>query len=73
MGPTVAKEDRHIRELSDAEGWELFDEAARTYLDMSGETFLSSYEAGEFEDPDRPEVMSVLMLLPFAVSEDRSK
>jgi hypothetical protein len=70
MGPTAASEDRHIRELSDAEGWELFDEAAKTYLGISGEEFMSRWYAGYYENPDQPGVMSVIMLLPFALDHE---
>lgn len=66
MGRTAAGEGRQVRELTDEQSWELFDEAARFYLDLSGEEFLHWWESGEFENPDQPEVMSVLMLLPFA-------
>ncbi len=66
MGRTAAGEDRRVRELTDEQSWELFDEAAQHYLGMSGEAFVQSWESGEFEDPDQPEIMSVLMLLPFA-------
>ncbi len=59
-------ENGHIRELNDTQAWELFDRAARFYLDMPGDEFIELWESGEYEDPDRPEVMSVVMLLPFA-------
>jgi hypothetical protein len=56
----------HQRELTLEEGRELFDKQARRYLNMSGEEFINKWEAGEFDDdPDRPEVMEVVMLLPF--------
>jgi hypothetical protein len=70
MGRTVAGEDRHIRELSDAEAWDLFDAAAHTYLEISGEEFLSRWESGYYKDPDQPDVMSVLMLLPFVLDHE---
>jgi hypothetical protein len=66
MGRTAAGEGRQVRELTDEQSWELFDEAARYYLGMGGEAFIESWESGEFEDPDDPAIMSVLMLLPFA-------
>jgi hypothetical protein len=69
MGRTVAREDRHIRELDDAQSWELFDNAAQHYLGISGEEFLARWDSGYYEHPDQPEVMSVVMLLPFARSE----
>lgn len=71
MEQTVAKEDGHIRELSNEQSWELFDRASRHYLDdLSGEEFLERWESGYYEDPDaEPGVMSVVILLPFAHSE----
>ncbi len=70
MERTAAREDRHIRELDDEQSWQLFDEAAQHYLGVSGEEFLAQWEAGHYEDPDQPEVISVIMLLPFAESRD---
>ena len=69
-GPTAAREDRNIRELSDAEAWDLFDTAAHTYLKISGEEFLSRWQSGYYKDPDQPDVMGVLMLLPFALDHE---
>lgn len=66
MEHRAAREDGYVRELTDEEAWELFDEAAEFYLGMSGAKFLELWESGYYdEDPDRPEVMSVAMLLPF--------
>ncbi len=56
-----------INEVSAEEGRAIFDQAARRYLGMSGEEFIKAWNAGKFDDdPDRPEVMRVAMLLPFA-------
>jgi hypothetical protein len=33
---------------------------------MSGQEFVRKWEAGEIDDPERPEVMRVYMLLPWA-------
>ncbi len=60
-----AKKDDRFRELSREEGWALLDERARHYLKMSAEEFIRVWEAGDFENPDRPEVLRVAMLLPF--------
>jgi hypothetical protein len=69
MERTLAREDGHVRELTDEQSWELFDRAARHYLDLSGEEFLARWESGQYGDPDaEPGVMSVVMLLPFARS-----
>ena len=64
--PQIVQDD-HIRELTHEEGLALLDRAARRYLHMSAEDFIRAWEAGGFDaDPDRPEVMYVAMLLPFA-------
>jgi hypothetical protein len=56
-----------IKELTVEEGRKLLDKQGRRYLRMSGDEFIRRWEAGEFDDnPDRPEVMRVAMLLPFA-------
>jgi hypothetical protein len=52
--------------MSTEEARELLDRQARRYLDMSGDEFVAAWLAGNFaDDPDRPEVMRVAMLLPF--------
>jgi hypothetical protein len=70
MGRTAAREDRHIRELDQEQSWQLFDDAAQHYLHISGEEFLELWRSGYYEDPDQPEIMSVLMLLPFAENDE---
>lgn len=63
--PHVESETRW-RELTREEAREMFDQAAREHLNMSGVEFIRRWEAGEIEQPDRPEVMRVYMLLPWA-------
>lgn len=54
-----------IREVSREEGLAIIDRQARRYLNMSGEEFARRWQAGEFkDDPDRPGLMHVAMLLP---------
>lgn len=56
-----------IKELTREDGRKLLDKQARLYLGMSGSEFIEKWEAGEFgDDPDRPEVMRLVMLTPFA-------
>lgn len=56
-----------IRELTAQEARILFDHEARRSLNISGEEFIRAWDAGEFkDDPDRPEVIRLAMLLPFA-------
>jgi hypothetical protein len=55
-----------VRELTFQEGKDLRDRAARRYLQISGDEFLERWERGDYDDdPDRPEVMRVAMLIPF--------
>jgi hypothetical protein len=67
MATAPQRSNGHIRELTPEEGLALLDQAARRYLNMSADEFIHAWEAGEFDDdPDRPDVMYVAMLLPFA-------
>ena len=54
-----------VEQFTDEEARALFDRAAWRYLNMSGEEFVQRYDAGEYdEDPDRPRVMRMILLLP---------
>jgi len=55
-----------LRQLTAREGRELLDRQARRYLKMSGQEFMHRYKAGKFANVDTPQVMRVVMLLPFA-------
>jgi hypothetical protein len=67
METTTQGTNGQIRELTREEGLALLDREAQRYLHMSAEQFIKAWEAGDFdEDPDRPDVMYVAMLLPFA-------
>jgi hypothetical protein len=51
--------------LTPEEAWDSFDDAARRYLGMSGETFIATWDTGGFgEDPDQPALIGVAMLRP---------
>lgn len=57
--------DGLMRMLSKEEAAEAFDQQAHRYLSISGDEFLRAWDAGEFDDnPDRPEIMRVAMLIP---------
>lgn len=56
---------RKTKVLTRKEGKKLLDRQAKQNLNMSGEEFMRKWDAKEFEDPDRPEVMRVAFLLPF--------
>ena len=58
-------DDIEIIELTREEGRAMFDRQARERLGMSGEEFLQKWEAGEIEDPDRNDVMMLVMMIPF--------
>lgn len=67
MAVVTTEPDVKIHEFSAQEGREIFDRAARFYLDMSGEEFLAAWDAGTFrDDPDQLGVMDVVMLLDLA-------
>ena len=53
--------------LSRSEGLALFDRQARAELGVSGKTFIWRWNAGRYaKQANRPEVVRVAMLLPFA-------
>lgn len=65
-GALAPLDEIEIQEFSVKEGWEVLDNAARHYLKMSGEEFMKAWHEGKFDfDSDRPEVMTVAMLIPF--------
>jgi hypothetical protein len=54
-----------VRDLTPKEAKRLFDLRARQYFKMNGDEFIAAWKAGKFaDDPDRPEVMRVALLLP---------
>jgi hypothetical protein len=54
----------HI-DLTEEQAYALLDREAHRYLGMSAKEFIAAWEAGQFDDdPDRPDVMYVAMLLP---------
>lgn len=55
-----------VKELTTKEGQDLLDEQSRKYLGISGQEFLEKWETGEFDEDDRPEIMRLVMLIPFA-------
>ena len=53
-----------IELLTRGEGRALFDARAREWLGMSGDEFIRAWEAGEIEDPDRSDVMVLVIMIP---------
>ena len=54
----------HI-DLTEEQAYDLLDREAHRYLGMSAREFIDAWDAGTFDDdPDRPDVMYVAMLLP---------
>jgi len=52
-------------EMTLEEGWELLNARAQMYLGISGAEFLERWDAGYYDDdPDRPEVMRVVSVIP---------
>ncbi|HEX5166893.1 MAG TPA: hypothetical protein VFV93_15920 [Thermomicrobiales bacterium] len=58
-------DDIQVVEISREEGIAMFDRQARERLGLSGEEFLRKWNAGEIEDPDRNDVMMLVMMIPF--------
>lgn len=57
--------DVDVRDLNADEAASLIDGLAQHYLGISGAEFQRAWEAGEFDDdPDRPEVMRIAILMP---------
>ena len=55
-----------VEELTPEQGRQLFDRMARERLGMSGEEFLAAWHSGRLAEDDRPEVVELSMLIPFA-------
>jgi hypothetical protein len=67
MATTVPESDIAVRDLTREESRAILDQQARRYFHMSGEEFIRAWESGQFDDdPDRPYLMRVAMLVPFA-------
>lgn len=63
--PSAKSPGVDLRILTEEEGKELFDKQAR--LNMSGDEFIVAWREGRFaDDPDRPEIVFLAMLMPFA-------
>src|SRR5205823_3555530 len=52
--------------ITDEEAAEVLEEQAQQNLHMSWRAFVAAWEAGEIPNPDRPEVIDLLALLPLA-------
>ncbi len=70
-----APEPNGVKMLSYDEGLAAFDRTARRCLGMSGEEFLKAWNEGKYKDVDvdTPEMMQVIMLLPFAIPPEEDK
>ena len=54
-----------FHEVTPEEGWEILEQRARETLGIGAKEFIERWEAGEIDDPDRSEVLSVAFLIPF--------
>jgi hypothetical protein len=54
-----------VEEISLDDGRRMLDEAARQYLNMSGDEFIVAWDEDRFTDPDSLRVQQVAALLPF--------
>ncbi len=53
-----------FEKITNDEAWQVFDRAARTYLNMGAAELVEKWDAGELPDQTSPELMRVLMLRP---------
>jgi hypothetical protein len=60
----ASQDEAQVVELSPKEGREFFDREAQRLLGISGQEFVSRYEAGEL-GADDSSVLQLAMLLPF--------
>jgi hypothetical protein len=54
-----------VEEISLEDGRRMLDEAARQYLNMSGDEFIAAWDEERFTEPDSLRVQQVAALLPF--------
>ncbi len=65
MAQTARKTDAKLRTFTREEGSAYFNQQAQHWLGISGDEFVKAWESGKFDDdPDRPGVMEVAILLP---------
>ena len=56
-----------VHRLSRKEGREMLDKLAHRYLDMTVDEFMTAWDSGALDaKAERPEVVRLAMLLPFA-------
>lgn len=53
-----------IHDASAEEWWDIFDSLALNRLGMSGTEFIRRWDAGDIEDPDRTDVMMLVLMIP---------
>lgn len=59
------EEDYSIIRLTTEETRKNFDRMVRERLGISAEQFIKNFRAGEYDDKDECDIMSLLMMLPF--------
>lgn len=60
----VREKPPSVQWIARAEGWQILEEQAQLNLGLSAAEFIRKWDAGEFENPDTPAIISVYMLLP---------
>jgi hypothetical protein len=66
MPDTKSDQGVEVAEATREEGRAMLDRAAREALNISGDEFLTKWDAGDYEDTDDMAVTRVAMLIPFA-------
>ncbi|MEA2531954.1 MAG: hypothetical protein QOG89_3598 [Thermomicrobiales bacterium] len=69
MVVTAQQTESRVQLYSPEQTREAFDDLAQELMEVSGAEFIRRWDAGEFadiaDDPDRPEIMRLAMLIPF--------
>jgi hypothetical protein len=64
-------EQIEVREYTEEEAHEYFDAMARFHLNISGDEFRTRWHQGDYDDnPDRPGVITMAMLLPMVERQE---
>ena len=58
-------EDYSVNRLTTAQARQRFDDDVMNSLGITAEQFIKNYQAGQYENRDDCEIMSLLMMLPF--------
>jgi hypothetical protein len=65
-GTTSNADACDVDEVTEEQGRDILDRAAKDALGIPGDEFLARFDRGYYDDSDDPAVAGVAMLIPFA-------